>query len=205
MAAELHGARRRMELIDRRHERGVFDRLAEAVRAGERRALVVSGVAGVGKRALLEYLAEQELTTIGSEDTLMTQHDEYRSLYLSYLKYCNEHDFDGMASFYTSPIKVNDVPMDPAAVTAQFAPLISAFPDWHWEMRHLVVDGDYLALHFTVTGTHRGAFQGIEATGRRVTTSEFTLYRLQDRKFAEVWDLTDMDAVTRQIGQGEAR
>jgi predicted ester cyclase len=145
-----------------------------------------------------------ELTTIGSEDTLMTQRDEYRSLYQSYLKYCNEHDFDGMASFYTSPIKVNDLPMDPAAVTAQCAPLISAFPDWHWAIRHIVVDGDYLALHFTVTGTHRGAFQGIEATGRRVTTSEFTLYRLEDRKFAEVWDLTDMDAVMRQIGQGEA-
>ena len=65
-----------------------------------------------------------------------------------------------MASFYTSPIKVNDVPMDPAAVTARFAPLVSA--------------------------------------------SEFTLYRLEDGKFAEVWDLTDMDAVMRQIGQGEA-
>ena len=134
----------------------------------------------------------------------MTQRDEYRSLYLSYLKYSNEHDFDRMASFYTPTIKVNDVPMDPSAVTAQFAPLISAFPDWHWEMRNLVVDGDYIAVHFTVTGTHRGAFQGIEATGRRVTVSEFTLYRLEDGKFAEVWDLVDMDAVMSQIGPGEA-
>ena len=63
---------------------------------------------------------------------------------------------------------------------------------------------DYIAVHFTVTGTHRGAFQGIEATGRRVTISEFTFYRLEDGKFAEVWDHTDMDAVMRQIGQGEA-
>jgi predicted ester cyclase len=66
-------------------------------------------------------------------------------------------------------------------------------------MRHLIVDGDNIAVHFTVTGTHRGAFQGIEATGRRVTVSEFTLYRVEDGKFAEVWDLTDMDAVMRQI------
>ena len=42
-------------------------------------------------------------------------------------------------------------------------------------------------MRFTVTGTHLGAFQGIEATGRRVTISEFTLYRLEDGKFAEVW------------------
>ena len=104
-----------------------------------------------------------------------------------------------MASFYTSTIKVNDVPMDPADVTAQFVPVIAAFPDWHWEMRHLVVEGDNIAVHFTVTGTHRGAFQGIEATGRRVTVSEFTLYRVEDGKFAEVWDLADMDGVMRQI------
>jgi predicted ester cyclase len=129
----------------------------------------------------------------------MTEREKLRSLYLSYLECCNEHDVDRMASFYTSTIKVNDVPMGPAGVAAQFAPLFSAFPDWHWEMRHLVVDGDYIALHFTVTGTHRGSFQGIKATGRRVTTVEFTLYRLEDDKFAEVWDLTDMDAVMRKI------
>jgi steroid delta-isomerase-like uncharacterized protein len=143
-----------------------------------------------------------ESTTRGGENKLVTQHDGHRALYLSYLKCCNEHDFDGMAAFYTPTIKVNDVAMDPAAVTAQFAPLISAFPDWHWEMRHIVVDDDYIAVHFTVTGTHRGAFQGIEATGRRVAISEFTLYRVEGGKFAEVWDLTDMEEVMRQIGQG---
>ncbi|WP_228003161.1 ester cyclase [Nocardia australiensis] len=129
--------------------------------------------------------------------------DEHRSLYLSYLERCNEHDLDRMASFYTPTIKVNDIPMDPAAVEAQFLPLFTAFPDWHWEMRNFLADGDYLAVHFTVTGTHRGDFRGIEATGRRVTISEFTLYRLEDGKFAEVWDHADMDALMRQIGQGE--
>jgi predicted ATPase len=44
-------------LTGRRAECGVLDRLVEAVRAGESRALVVHGEAGVGKTALLEYLA----------------------------------------------------------------------------------------------------------------------------------------------------
>ena len=46
-----------MELVDRHRERAVLDGLLDAVRAGESRALVVSGEAGVGKTALLEYLA----------------------------------------------------------------------------------------------------------------------------------------------------
>jgi DNA-binding CsgD family transcriptional regulator/tetratricopeptide (TPR) repeat protein len=46
-------------LIDRRRERGVLDRVVDAVRAGESRTLVVHGDPGVGKSALLGYLAEQ--------------------------------------------------------------------------------------------------------------------------------------------------
>ena len=46
-----------MELIDRDDERDTLDRLVASVRAGESRALVVSGEAGVGKTALLDYLA----------------------------------------------------------------------------------------------------------------------------------------------------
>ena len=48
-----------MELIDRDAERDTLDRFVAAVRAGESQALVVSGEAGVGKTALLDYLAGQ--------------------------------------------------------------------------------------------------------------------------------------------------
>jgi DNA-binding CsgD family transcriptional regulator len=48
-----------MKLTNRYAERGVLDRLVEAVRAGESRALVLSGEPGVGKTALLDYLAQQ--------------------------------------------------------------------------------------------------------------------------------------------------
>ena len=47
------------ELRGRRRECGVLDQLMDAVRASEGRALVVRGEPGVGKTALLDYLAEQ--------------------------------------------------------------------------------------------------------------------------------------------------
>jgi DNA-binding CsgD family transcriptional regulator len=46
-----------MELIDRDAERDSLDRFVAGLRAGESQALVVSGEAGVGKTALLDYLA----------------------------------------------------------------------------------------------------------------------------------------------------
>ncbi|KAF4464479.1 aspartate--tRNA ligase mitochondrial [Fusarium albosuccineum] len=125
--------------------------------------------------------------------------DEYRALYQLYLEYCNAHNFEAMKSFYTSPLSVNDEYWSPDKVTAQFQPIITAFPDWHWEMRNLTIQGDYLALRFRVTGTHLGDFQGIKATGRRVAATQFTLYHVEDGKFAEVWDLTDIQSIIEQI------
>jgi predicted ATPase len=46
-----------MTLVGRRTERATLDQFVEAMRSGESRTLVVSGEAGVGKTALLEYLA----------------------------------------------------------------------------------------------------------------------------------------------------
>ncbi|MGW0877094.1 ester cyclase [Streptomyces sp. NPDC002755] len=130
---------------------------------------------------------------------MLKTRDEYQSLYLSYLQRCNQHDFAGMVSFYAPTIKVNDGPMDPTAVAEQFAPITSAFPDWHWEIRNLVIDGDSVAVHFSVTGTHKGAFQGVEATDRRVNITQFTFYRFEEGKILEVWDHADMDELMRQI------
>ena len=49
--------RRPARLTDRRAECYVLDRLVEAVQAGESRALSLHGEPGVGKTALLDYLA----------------------------------------------------------------------------------------------------------------------------------------------------
>lgn len=51
------GDRSAGELIGRRDECAILDRLVDAVRSGESRALVIRGAPGVGKTALMDYLA----------------------------------------------------------------------------------------------------------------------------------------------------
>jgi hypothetical protein len=51
------GRERAAELKGRLHELGFLSRLIDAVRAGESQVLVLSGEAGVGKTALLDYVA----------------------------------------------------------------------------------------------------------------------------------------------------
>lgn len=129
----------------------------------------------------------------------MTAREDLTSIYERYLHACNHHDVDAMARFYDPAITINDAPMPPEAVAAQFPPLFAAFPDWRWEIRHTWTGEDTIALHFTVTGTHRGTFMDIPATGRRVNITEFTVYQVRDAKFVAVWDLSDTTALLEQL------
>jgi hypothetical protein len=57
MPAQYGLSGRHLGLTDRSSERGVLDRLLDAVRAGDSQVLVLRGDPGVGKTALLNYLA----------------------------------------------------------------------------------------------------------------------------------------------------
>ena len=57
MMTPARGRERAAELRGRLDEQGFLDRLIDAARAGQSRALVLSGEAGVGKSALLDYVA----------------------------------------------------------------------------------------------------------------------------------------------------
>lgn len=130
---------------------------------------------------------------------MTTEFEHNRSLYLDYLVACNDHDFDRMTTFYAPSIVINDVPTPAHTVTAQFAPLVAAFPDWSWTVRNMIIDASHISLNFSVGGTHRGAFDGIEPTGRTVTISEFTIYRVEGDTFTHVWDLADFASLRAQI------
>jgi predicted ester cyclase len=47
------------------------------------------------------------------------------------------------------------------------------FPDFHWEIRHLVVEGEWLAAHLFDTGTQAAEFRGVPPEGRRFGVPEF--------------------------------
>jgi steroid delta-isomerase-like uncharacterized protein len=75
----------------------------------------------------------------------------------------------------------------------------TAFPDWHEEVVDVFGAGDRVASRFVSTGTHRGAFWGIEATGRRVEIQEISIYRIADGRIAEQWCMFDDLARLQQL------
>lgn len=75
-----------------------------------------------------------------------------------------------------------------------------AFPDFQLSIDELVAEGDRVAAHWTVTGTHAGDYIGIPATGKSIRHQGAIFYRLTNGRIAETWFLADMMGIMQQMG-----
>ena len=76
----------------------------------------------------------------------------------------------------------------------------AAFPDMHWVLEEMIAEGDKVASRFTWTGTHRGPFLGISATGRTVTVKGVVIDRLVEGRMADSRILMDTLSMMQQLG-----
>ena len=120
----------------------------------------------------------------------MTEAD-LAAVYRRYLAACNAHAFEGLGDFVADDLEVNGAPQTLAEYVAGLEAVVRAFPDYTWQLHRLLVDPPWVSAHFFDSGTHRGTWQGIPATGRRVRTQEFALYRWADGRIVEVWVTAD--------------
>jgi hypothetical protein len=75
-----------------------------------------------------------------------------------------------------------------------------AFPDNHWTLEDMVVEGDKAAVRWTVTGTHKGEFMGIPPTNRKGTIWGIDIIRFAGGKVVEIWTRTDTLGMMQQLG-----
>jgi aspartyl-tRNA synthetase len=115
---------------------------------------------------------------------------ELAAFYRAYNACCNEHRFDDLGEFVAPHVAINGHDRGLDVYAENLRSVVRGFPDYHWEIRHLVIDEPWIAVHLADAGTHRATFYGVEATGRTVRTPEFAFYRVaQGGRIAEVWGM----------------
>jgi len=63
--------------------------------------------------------------------------------------------------------------------------MFAAFPDLRWTPQEMIAEGDRVMTFSTWSGTHRGEFMGIPASGRSATVEAWTIDRFRDGQLAE--------------------
>jgi steroid delta-isomerase-like uncharacterized protein len=94
-----------------------------------------------------------------------------------------------------------DIPArGPESLRAVVTWLTAAFPDLHMAVDQVLAEGDKVMVEVTFSGTHRGPFMGIPATGRRFAQRQIHLVRIAGGKAVEQWGLRDDLGLLQQLG-----
>ena len=80
------------------------------------------------------------------------------------------------------------------------AALRAGFPNLAITVEDQVAEGDMVVTRWVARGTHRGAFQGVPATGRDVVMTGTDIDRIAGGKVAECWAQVDVLGLMRQLG-----
>ena len=108
-----------------------------------------------------------------------------------------------MDEFIAQDIKHHGTP-DPVPGLEGFKESIkqmhSGFPDMKVNAQQMIAEGEHVATMGNWTGTHKGTFMGIPATGKEVTVGYIDWWKFENGKAVENWVQMDIPGMMAQLG-----
>lgn len=116
----------------------------------------------------------------------------------------NEGHIEDMDEILTDHQVYHDPTGDGEEPLSEFKEFIQgyhqAFPDLQLDVDRYIAEDDYVAFWGRATGTHEGAFMGLEPTGNQIDIMGINIIRVENGKIAERWANFDIFGMLRQLG-----
>jgi steroid delta-isomerase-like uncharacterized protein len=81
-----------------------------------------------------------------------------------------------------------------------FSNWFECVPDWQCSVKKIVAEGDEVWVYGTYAGTLKKDWLGITASGQEYSVDAIDIFRIQDGKLAEHWDVMDIYGLFKQLG-----
>ena len=81
-----------------------------------------------------------------------------------------------------------------------FSSWFASVPDWQYTLRKIAAEGNEVWVYGTYAGTLKKDWLGITASGQKYAFEALDIFRLQDGKLAEHWDVMDIYGLFKQLG-----
>src|SRR5690348_16379628 len=117
----------------------------------------------------------------------------------------NARDLDGALTELVAEDFVEENPLPGqgpgrAGLADVLGGMFAAFPDLYWDVHETIAEDDRIVTYSTWTGTHRGEFFGIPATGRRVRVEAWTKDRYRHGRLIQSRIIMDVVGMLTQLG-----
>ena len=121
-----------------------------------------------------------------------------------YVGAVNAHDTSSFPELFTESY-IQHSGRSPSGLAAQienFRRILSSMPDIRMRVEDRVIAGDKVVARNTFSATHTQVIRGIAPTGKAFTFRTIDIWRIEDGRFAEHWDLTDTAEVLSKLRDG---
>jgi predicted ester cyclase len=118
-----------------------------------------------------------------------------------YVAAVNAHDTSSFPEIHTESY-IQHSGRSPNGLAAQienFRGIFGRMPDVQARVEDRIIAGDRVVARMSFSATHTQPLQGIAPTGRRFTLRTIDIWRVENGKFAEHWDIVDVPGLQRQL------
>jgi C-1 hydroxylase len=135
--------------------------------------------------------------------------EENKEIALSLFEALNARDLSlwsqHLAEDYIAEHPGVSVPLDKSRSIGYHQRFVTALPDIHFEVLHVLAEGDHILIHWTGSGTHAERLatvtgETIPPTRRRATVSGTMLTEVRDGKIVREWSYWDQLSLLAQLG-----
>jgi steroid delta-isomerase-like uncharacterized protein len=121
----------------------------------------------------------------------------------------NSGDVNAGLELFADACVYNGQPISRDIIRSMRTILWTAAPDVQWIAEHTFAEGDWVAVRWTMRGTHTGEFVhptwgSAPASGKPVALTYLDHYRIAVGQIAEVWEVRDGLSLREQFGLGAA-
>ena len=101
---------------------------------------------------------------------------------------------------YVNYAATPDISPDLQGYKKRIAYMLSGFPDLHVEIEDVFSAGDRVAIRVTASGTHKGDYMGLSATGKHAKWTATGIYQVADGRIVQRWENRDDLGLMQQLG-----
>lgn len=117
----------------------------------------------------------------------------------------NKGNFEAVDKYFAADFTdynpaIPNQPQGAAGARQVFMAFKSAFPDLHFTIEDILVEGDKVVWRWSSTGTNTGSLMGMPPTHKKATIGGIEIYRIAGGKMAERWGNFDQLGLLQQLG-----
>jgi steroid delta-isomerase-like uncharacterized protein len=144
--------------------------------------------------AELEEFRAQEAVEEQNKELIINMYEQWHNRDIDALREMHTPD----AKYHHPSAGTTPIPFENALEGFQM--LWEAFPDITITVDDIIVAGNKVAVRFIGRGTHQGNFGGIPASGLKTEAGAIEIFRIEDGKIVEVWEVSDTLGLMQQLG-----